>query len=115
MTPSRLTKVRWTEPAVGAAASAPSCVEALHLQRLDEADQVALGILELPELDHVHDRLRTHDAGAAEALRLRERLLDVRHRAVEGDVALVPVGPPAMPPPMPDPSGAWFPSRATIP
>src|SRR5206468_922852 len=76
-----------------AAGSAPSCVDALHLQRLDEADQVALGILELPELDHVHDRLRTHDAGAAEALRHRERLLDVRHRDVEGDVALVPVRP----------------------
>src|SRR6266516_6257919 len=76
-----------------AAGSAPSCVDALHLQRLNEADQVALGILELPELDHVRDRLRTHDAGAAEALCLRERLLDVRHRDVDGDVALVPVRP----------------------
>src|SRR3954452_12427378 len=54
---------------------------------------MTLGILELAELDHVHDRLRPHDPGAAEALRLLERLFDVVDRDVEGHVPLVTLGP----------------------
>src|SRR4029078_8680692 len=59
------------------------------LHALYDSDQVAFGILELAELDHVHDRLRTHDPRPAEALRLRECFLDVVDRDVEGHVSLV--------------------------
>ena len=53
---------------------------------------MTLGILELAELDRVHDRLRAHDPGAAEALGLLERLLDVVYRDVESNVAFIPLG-----------------------
>src|SRR5262249_55027053 len=66
---------------------------ALRGHVLDDADQVALRIRELAEGDHAHDLLGAHDARAAEALGLLQRLLDVGHRDVEGDVALVPVRP----------------------
>ena len=39
-------------------------------QRLDDTDDVAFRILELAELDHVHDFLRAHHASTAEALGL---------------------------------------------
>jgi len=49
------------------------------LASLDDADEVAFGVLELADLDALHHRVGTHHPGAAEALRLRQRSLDVGH------------------------------------
>src|SRR4051794_24883376 len=56
---------------------------------LDQADQVALRVLELAQLDLVHDLLRAHDPGPAEALGLGPRGLDVGDLHVEGHVSVV--------------------------
>src|SRR2546421_5066670 len=79
-------------PGTGArVAPAPDPVASLH--PLHNADHVALGIRELAQRDLAHDVLGAHDPLAAEALGLLQRLLDVRHLDVEGDVAFVAVGP----------------------
>src|SRR5918911_974469 len=66
------------------------CGRLLTLRHLlDEPHDVALGVLELAELDHVHDLLRAHYARAAESLGPCERLLHIGYRHVEGDVTLV--------------------------
>src|SRR6266480_7785028 len=63
-----------------------------RLVPLDDSDQMALGIRELAQDDLAHDVLGAHDALAAEALGLLQRLLDVRHRDVERHVAVVALG-----------------------
>src|SRR6476659_3314481 len=72
---------------------------------LDHADRVALRVLEHADLDVLHDLLRAHHTGAAEALGLRQRRFHVRHLDVEGDVALIAVGPLADAAADPDPVG----------
>src|SRR5690242_5200834 len=78
--PARLARPRRAKPAP------PS---ALGGHVLHDAYEVALRVGELAERDHAHDLLGPHHALAAEALRLRECLLDVGHGDVERDVAAV--------------------------
>ena len=53
----------------------------------EHADHVALGIPEHPERETLEDLLGTHQAFGAHAFGRGERLLDVGHRDVEGQVA----------------------------
>src|SRR4029078_10513348 len=55
------------------------------LHALYQADEVALGILEEPKGDRVHDLLLGHDCLATEALSLLESLVDVVHLALSAD------------------------------
>src|SRR5215216_2413622 len=68
-----------------------SCGQGLLRRGLDDTDQMAFGVVEEPDLDLLHDLVRAHHPRPAQALRLRERGLDVRHLDVEGDVAVVPL------------------------
>src|SRR5436190_10218301 len=54
---------------------------------LDDADNVALGIVEQSDLDPLRHAFGPHDPRPAEALGLGERRLDVGDLDVEGDVA----------------------------
>src|SRR2546423_1868466 len=56
---------------------------------LDDADDVALGVGELTDLEALHHLLRSHQPGAPEALGLGERRLDVRDLDVDRDVPVV--------------------------
>ena len=71
--------------ATRSAASPPGLV-------VHDPDEVALRVGELAEDDHAHDVLGAHHALPAEALGLLQRLLDVRHGDVEGDVPAVALG-----------------------
>src|SRR3954449_5855556 len=61
-----------------------------RLLRSDEAHQMTLRIREVADLDvGSRDRVGPHPAGPAEGLGPLERLLDVGHADVEGDVTIV--------------------------
>src|SRR5258708_13453116 len=57
--------------------------------RLDHADDVALGVVEQPDLDVLHDLLRAHQPLGAEALRPGQGALHGRDFHVDGDMARV--------------------------
>src|SRR4051812_7022261 len=88
--PAAAARLPRAAPAPAPAAFAPATPLAA---RPDQADEVALGVLELPQLEAGHDLLGPEHARAAQALGLGQGRRDVGHLDVERHVPLVALGP----------------------